>query len=168
MQGACGQLLAGAGFTGDQHRQIRGRRQPDVLVHRAHRRAVANQRIVVLVWRLWRFGRCGLCVGAAQQRTLHHFDDVGAAHRLDQMIEGTQRHCFDGVAAGHMRGEHHQRYLPRLRIVQARAQHRDAIHARHAEIHERHVDPAFAQPRQTVGPVVGRDHRVPERAQCGL
>ncbi len=67
-----------------------------------------------------------------------------------------------------MGGQHHQRHLTRLRIVQARAQHRDAIHARHAEIHKRHVDAAFAQPGQPVRPILGGDRRMPERAQGGL
>gem|GEM_PF-4736848 len=74
------QLLAGAGFAIDQHRQRRLRQPPDRTEQRAHRRGIAHQ-----LWALVRCGGRGGLAGRGERRIGRRQHALRQCHRVVQV-----------------------------------------------------------------------------------
>ena len=138
VDGAGHQLLAGAGFPGDEHRGLGGRHGGDDLAHGADGGAAAQD--------LGPGG--GLAELAAQLAVLHAHAGVvhgplqGLAQgvevqRLGQIIVGAQAQGLHGGLHGGI-GRHQHHGQGRI-VVQDAAQGVDAVHAPHAHVGQHHV-----------------------------
>ncbi|GAC1633527.1 MAG: hypothetical protein NVS9B10_28900 [Nevskia sp.] len=131
MERARDQLLAGAGFAGDQHRDLRLRQPADRAEHVLHRRRLADDRGA-------RLGRLRLRHGHALLRgTAHERGDAVDVERLRQVFEGAAAERGDGGIEIGMRGDDDDR---QLRPQRAHALHqRQAIEAGHADVRDQDV-----------------------------
>ncbi len=166
VQGVGHQLLAGAGFAGDEHRQRCLRQAADGAEQRAHRRRVTHQ-----LWRLvtGRFGhRCrrGQCRCHGGQHALGQRDCIVEVEGLGQeLVRATAERA--GRAGDIGVGRHHHHRQLRQRGLQLVQQHQ-AVVAGHAYIGEQQCRPrAFVQGLQRGGGAVEIDDLVAGLAQRG-
>ncbi len=122
----CDELLAGAGFSGDQHRGLAIREQPDGLLNRADGLARADKHVL---------GRPGCRQGEGLpfcQHLCQDASDVFPTDRFRQVIECTQPYGLDRVGGAGVRGEHGDWRSLVLRTYAA--QNFEPIHPRHPQV----------------------------------
>ena len=167
MQGAGHQLLAGAGFAGDQHSGFSRGHGTDDLKHVLDRLAAAQN------------ARTGRGVGelAAQFAVFHA--QAGMFNGLFQrMFKGLEIQGLDqiiiraqaqGLHSGfHRRIGRHQHHRQRRIIFQNALERVNAVHARHAHIGQHRIKGLFPHPVHGFVAVGGLIHRVAPGPQHGF
>jgi hypothetical protein len=128
MERARDDFLPRACFAENEHRSVSVGREPDHLVHIAHRCAGADQACGVHLAHRPRRDRA-----LSRQHPRQQCREFLATDRLRQMVEGAEPHRFDRVLGAGERREHDDGR--RVHALPHAAQDFDAIHiARHAEI----------------------------------
>ncbi len=169
------QLLAGAGFAGDQHGEVGAGEPGDDPVDLLHRRRPADDRQLLLVQRLPRVAH--RLAAPALERALHGSDQAGDVERLRQILEGA---ALGRPDRGQQRvvGAHHDDRQVGAELLDAR-QEVEAVLVGQAHVGDHDIalavdDPAperardarrldvVALPRQRAG-----DHRADRRVVLG-
>ena len=162
MQRACDELLAGAGFAGDQHRHARARQAADGAKHFLHRRRLAEHfRNAARFARRLSSTRTRLLSGAA-----HQIDRLIDVERLRQIFERAALIRGDGAVEIGMRGHDDDRQLG-LAVANL-GQQLEAAAARHADVGDQHVGSIAAQRGERGVGVIERGRRHASLAQRAL
>ena len=101
VQRARDELLAGAGFTRDEHRDARARQATDGAEHLLHRWRATEQ-----LWNLWNSDWLRRAARLHTRRAAHEIHGLVDVERLRQIFEGAAFIGRHGVAEIRMRGHH--------------------------------------------------------------
>ena len=144
VQGARDELLARAGFSGNQRRLEVRRQPPDQAEQLLHRRSAPDHRTELQL-----AGDVALDGGHAVPppvlvtNALEQVLEAAEVERLRQIVPGAQLDGFDGRVDGGMPG--HQHDLAGRVGDADRAQHLDSVQPRHSQIYDRQVGATHRQ-----------------------
>ena len=166
VQGAGHQFLAGAGFTGDEHRCFRGGHGGDDFLHgadggAASQNARTRRRLAQLAAQFTIFNAEARMLDGLFKRVPQGFK-IQRLHKIIVCAEPKRLHR--GLHGGVRRHEHHRQGRVILQDVPERMY---AVHARHAHIRQHGVKRLFAHQGHGLVAIRGLLHCISPRAQHG-
>ena len=153
------QLLAGAGFAGNQHVAVGRRHLPRHFQQALHGRVLGDDLDLALV-AFDLFAQIAVLALQADllQRLGHHLAHLVEAERLGDVIEGAVLHGIHRRLQRGVAGDHdHFGVRPGFAAL---FQHLHAVHLLHAQIGQHHVEGLLLQQRQRVGAALRGRHLV--------
>ena len=85
------------------------------------------------------------------------FDEPGKLDRFGEVVEETETHAFQSGLEICVTGEHHDLH-PWMPFLDS-AERFDAVHPRHANVEDHHVDRVLIEDRESVGAIGGGEGR---------